>query len=147
MTVTFTEQYTTMSDRDDWRLGPWDREPLDKAVWVHNGYDCMIKRNGLGAWCGYVAVKGGHPLYGKDYFDIYGPMETLSYSAECTGDICHLADDGEHVWWFGIDAANGYNDFPSKWAMGHHYCTQEEMVKKVMAMANNIESWESLAED
>ena len=146
--VTFTEQYTNKVDRSRWfKRGAWDREPLDKAVWVHNGYDCMIKRNGEGAWCGYIGVKPGHPLFGQKYYDVVCWTETLTYSDECSGDICHLADDGDHVWWFGIDASHGYNDFPSPWAMGTHYCTQKEMVGKVCNMAENIQNWYLREED
>ena len=142
MTIQFTEQYSGKNDRSAWKRGQWDAEPLDKAVWVHNGYDCMIKRNSYGAWCGYVAVKQGHKLFGANYCDVSAGIECLTYSDECYGDICHMADDGNHVWWFGIDAAHGYNDYPSEWACGTHYCTQIEMVQKVCAMAEDIENWE-----
>lgn len=147
MTVQFTEQYTGKADRSDWKRGPWDAEPLDKAVWVYSGHDCMIKRNAYGAWCGYVAVKKSHKLFGKSYTEIVGSWETLTYSDKCDGDICHMADDGDHVWWFGIDEANGFNDYPSEWAMGWHYCTQEEIILKVNKMAERIESWTTMEED
>lgn len=34
---------------------------------VINNLHCKIKRNGSGAWCGYVGVDENHPWYGKGY--------------------------------------------------------------------------------
>lgn len=130
---TFTEEYRTL-DRSLWAAGPWDTEP-DKAVWVDEatGLAAMIRRGGGGALCGYVGVPEGHPWHGKDYaacthdpgcsetwcshspghlLDVHGG---ITFAAGCDEDgdredsICHLADDGRPVWWFGFDCAH-HND-------------------------------------
>ena len=48
--------------------GPWDDEP-DKVQWVDptTGLDCLMHRNHMGAWCGYVGVPEGHKFYGVGY--------------------------------------------------------------------------------
>lgn len=156
MTVTFTEQYNNLVNRNGWARGPWDGE-LDKAVWVHDGVDCMIKRNTVGAWCGYIGVKKGHPLFNKQYHciltgdtDINGG---LTYSDECNGDICHLSDDGDHVWWFGFDCSHGFNDYPEQIRWGGYACdyegyiTQEEAINMVNNMAEDVDTWGLWEED
>ena len=161
MTVTFTEQYNNMVNRRGWSRGPWDGE-LDKAVWVHNGVDCMIKRNGVGAWCGYVGVKKGHPLFGVKYYDVNIGSTIingdLTYSDECFGDICHLADEGDHVWWLGFDCCHGFNFYPgdavmnSMWRGDSHYnvsgyVTQEQVVEIVNRMAEDLDTWSTWEDD
>ena len=55
-------------DKSLWREGPWQAEP-DKKQWHDDetGMACLIVRGPSGAWCGYVGVAPGHPLYGKGY--------------------------------------------------------------------------------
>lgn len=36
--------------------------------------------------------------------DVHGG---LTYADECQGRICHVTEDGDHVWWFGFDCAHG----------------------------------------
>jgi hypothetical protein len=45
-------------DRSQWPPGPWDSEGFDRADWTDksSGFECYIKRNIMGAWCGYVVV-------------------------------------------------------------------------------------------
>jgi hypothetical protein len=105
--VVFQENVVSM-DKSTWESGPWSTEP-DYAVWVDEatGLDCMIKRNGAGALCGYVGVPEGHKFFEVDYNDIPygrgGPHAVhggLTYTRECSGGVCHVAQPGrpEHVW-------------------------------------------------
>ena len=105
--------------------GPWDAEP-DKAQWQYGPtIACMVHRGGGNAWCGYVGVTKGHPLFGMHYdsvhekygIDVHGG---LTYSAMCDGDeekgICHVATD-EHgqpieAWWLGFDCAHYMDKMP-----------------------------------
>lgn len=48
--------------------GPWNDEP-DHANFEHAGFPCMLHRNRMGGWCGYVAVPPGHVLHGKKCSD------------------------------------------------------------------------------
>lgn len=98
-------------DRTNWPEGPWNLEP-DEARFVHAGYHCLILRNNLGAWCGYVAVPPGHPWHGQKYDDVPASVHGgLTFASECHGDICHVPAPGEpdDVWWVGFDCGH-YND-------------------------------------
>lgn len=103
--------------KQQWPPGPWDDEP-DRVPWTDpaTGYPCIIRRNPVGAWCGYVGVPPGHPYHGKGYneidyeeIDIHGG---LTYAAGCDDDpangICHIPPPGQpdDVWWFGFDCAH-----------------------------------------
>jgi hypothetical protein len=63
---------TTFVDRSRFRPGPWDAEPLDKVHWIDSetDLDCLIVRNWMGGWCGYVGVAEGHPFFGVDAYKI-----------------------------------------------------------------------------
>ena len=45
---------------------PWETEP-DFKVFESSGLRCLLNRNELGIWCGYVAVGKDHPWYGLHY--------------------------------------------------------------------------------
>jgi hypothetical protein len=106
--------WTTM-DKAAWGLGPWQDEP-DKEQWPDEatGYACLIKRNRLGALCGYVGVPEGHPWHGRGYDDVPADVHGgLTYAASCQegpeeATICHVPAPGEPepLWWFGFDCAH-----------------------------------------
>jgi hypothetical protein len=50
--------------------GPWDNEP-DFMEFVHKdtGYTIVIRRNGVGALCGYVGIDEDHLLHRRRYQD------------------------------------------------------------------------------
>jgi len=62
VTVGFYEDHPM--DRSAWPSGPWDEELFDWAIWTDTatGFRCAIKRNGSGAWCGYVLTPQDHPV-------------------------------------------------------------------------------------
>lgn len=117
-------EYTTM-DKSTWPPGPWMSEP-DKVQWKdeETGYACLVVRNSVGAWCGYVGLNPDHPLYEKHYSDMYDTHNFhvhggLTYSDHCMEGpedeaICHIPDPGEpdHVWWLGFDCAHAYDLCP-----------------------------------
>lgn len=86
--------------------GPWHQEPDHLDFRSPEDVPCILHRNNMGAWCGYVAVAPGHPWHGKDYGDV-GPEVHggLTYSERCAGEICHVPQSGESddVWWLGFD--------------------------------------------
>jgi hypothetical protein len=101
-------------DRSGWPPGPWDDE-ADRYEWIDEatGMPCLMKRNGVGAWCGYVAVNPDHPTHGVGYFDVEDQYDIkvhggLTYAAFCSGEICHVPQPGEpdNVWWLGFDCAH-----------------------------------------
>lgn len=116
-------EYRTM-DKSEWGDGPW-RDELDKIQYVDEdtGLPCLIKRNQMGALCGYVGVANTHPLYKVDYSDAWEKVDVhgeLTYSDLCEeGDeahsICHIPAPGEpdDVWWFGFDCGHSFDLAPA----------------------------------
>ena len=117
-----TIEYRT-KDKSSWGEGPWQSEP-DKKQWLdeETGLPCLIVRN-HGAWCGYVGVSEGHPLFGKGDEDadieVHGG---ITFTGACqdhrdeTEGICHRPSPGEpdHVWWLGFDCDHAWDLDPSR---------------------------------
>jgi hypothetical protein len=108
-------------DRTGWDPGPWDSEP-DRVDWESYGLPCLMIRNSLGNWCGYVGVAEGHKYFGKDYdqtdVSVHGG---LTYADSCKGVICHVPKPGmpEKVWWLGWDAAHLGDYVPGMYTRKH----------------------------
>lgn len=113
-------------DKTEWGDGPWMDEH-DKVQWLdeETGLPCIIKRNRMGVWCGYVGVSKGHPMYEKDYeYDDVEVHGGLTFAGHCQehgeGEqeeahaICHVVEDGEddQVWWLGFDCGHGFDYMP-----------------------------------
>lgn len=97
---------------EKWGPGPWVNEP-DRVDFKAFGFPCLLRRNeGMGNWCGYVAVPPGHPLHGADLDAAQGkPLQVhwgLTYADACSGEICHVPAPGEpdDVWWLGFDCGH-----------------------------------------
>lgn len=108
-----------MSEKSKWPDGPWMSEP-DREEWKDpaTGLPCMIIRNRMGVWCGYVAVSAEHSLYKKSYDDAethgISAHGGLTYASECSGHICHVPAPGDpdDVWWFGFDCGHHMDLMP-----------------------------------
>lgn len=116
-------EYRT-EDKSNWGDGPWQDEP-DKIQYTDEatGLPCLVKRNPMGALCGYVGVPPGHTLFGKGWddskcneLDVHGG---ITYGNRCQeGDeahsICHVPALGESdvVWWLGFDCAHAFDLSP-----------------------------------
>lgn len=110
------------SERAGWAPGPWDNEP-DKIQWVDaaTNLDCLMHRNRLGAWCGYVGIAEGHPAFGKWYdnvdVDVHGGLTYADFCQEGgyeTIGICHVPGEGRphKVWWLGFDCGHAGDRMP-----------------------------------
>ena len=65
--ITGTEREPGDYWRDTAVRGEWETEPHDWGSWVDDetGLVCLIRRNHSGAWCGYVIVPPGHPIFAQ----------------------------------------------------------------------------------
>lgn len=133
-----------IADRSEWDAGPWDNEPDDKVVWIDpkTNLDCMIVRNGAGAWCGYVGLPPGHPHHGKSYDDLlwedYGVHGGLTFSNSCGGRICHVPEPGRphNVWWLGFDCNHSCDLAPHNYGWGGgQYRSQKYVTNEVTKLA------------
>lgn len=147
-----TTTYRDAVDRTRWPSGPWDDEP-DKVVWVDSetDLDCMIRRGGLGAWCGYVGVPPDHPWHGVGYSDLPVRVDVhggLTFAASCDeeGDpetaICHVPEPGrpDDVWWLGFDMAHGGDLIPGYTGSfaGDVYRDQLDVTRETERLARQI---------
>jgi hypothetical protein len=127
--------------KSGWPAGEWHDE-LDKKQWmcILANLPCLIVRNEMGAWCGYVGVGPEHPLFNLDYSESLedGPsieclLETphggITFSSFCIEEgpvekrICHVVEDGENdrVWWFGFDCGHSDDFCPGIPTFGRSY--------------------------
>jgi hypothetical protein len=99
--------------------GPWSVEP-DKVQWTAHGFVCLMVRNQMGAWCGYVGVPRGHHLFGTNYDDVEHAFDTahggLTYSGMSVVNhpVSRFDELGaEPVWFLGFDCSHGGDYIPS----------------------------------
>jgi len=123
--------------------GPWQDEP-DKVQWVDEAtdLDCLLVRNHLGTWCGYVGVPPGHPWHGKSYHDITVDVHGgLTYASSCDEDalegegICHIPEPGRQadVWWLGFDCGHAFDLAPGMLQFERERFPGEEVFERLAA--------------
>ena len=108
-------------DRTKWPSGEWDNEP-DKIQWQDptTKLPCLMVRNRLGAWCGYVGVPQDHSAYERFYDDVAAEVHGgLTYSDKCEAEpeeksICHIpgTDESDDFWWLGFDCSHSGDAYP-----------------------------------
>lgn len=117
-----TERIYRTEDKSTWGDGPWQDEP-DKISWhdEKTGFACLLKRNRMGCYCGYIGLTPDHPLYGVDYSDIDVDVHGgLTYSDYCEDgpeetSICHVPKPGEpdDLFWIGFDTCHITDRLPA----------------------------------
>lgn len=55
------------------------------------------------AWFGEACREPDGKIGLDALIDVHGG---LTYASECRGRICHVTEEGDHVWWFGFDCAH-----------------------------------------
>jgi hypothetical protein len=118
--------------------GPWWDEP-DQVDWTDlTGIECRARRGPVGAWCGYVGVRPGHPLHGQDYDDL-----DVTVHGGLTFAGPHVSGPPD-VWWFGFDCAHagdyapgmvadGFTAFP-----GEVYRDLPYVLAEIMGLAEQV---------
>ncbi len=104
--------------RKGWPRGPWDHEADDRREWrTREQYPCLMVRNEVGAWCGYVGVPPGHPWHGKSADDVHATVHGgVSYADSCHGRVCHVPGPGDahDMWWVGFDCMHHRDSWPGR---------------------------------
>lgn len=125
-------------------IGPWINDEDDRVEFKHEGLNCIISRNNLFAWCGYVGVPESHKLYklGYDHEDVIA-LEIhggITYAQDCRGLICH--QDDEILWWFGFDCVHAMDLIPlmSSFCLGPRgiYRDQKWVMEETKKLANQL---------
>lgn len=153
--------------RSRWGAGPWQDEP-DRIEWrspTLPGLALMAARGRAGAWCGYVGVPEGHPLFrvSASVADrLLMAHESLNFSessqvdADHTGDFLLPRAEPWLVWWLGFDCAHLFQFAPAaEWMMTlartlpwmphalpsptDHYVTVPEIRERVQELAGGIQ--------
>jgi hypothetical protein len=85
-------------DKTAWGEGPWQDEP-DRQLWFDEatGFPCLINRNGLGTFSGYVGLPKGHPWHGSNRI----PAAVYNGPDYAGPDIADISAD-EGYWWIGF---------------------------------------------
>ena len=117
---------TWTRDKSDLPEGEWMRE-VDKAQWrdAETGLACLVVRNHVGCWCGYVGVTSEHPWWQCSYddcdVDVHGGLTYAGWGGGGPEEsrvirYAPLEDDPVEVvkerlgisslWWFGFDCAH-----------------------------------------
>lgn len=122
---------TAKRKKQDWPAGEWQQEP-DEKRWEHRGtgLECLMLRGPVGAWCGYVGVRDGHPAYGMhgnvtDYSieEVAAGLDkrkvaihTKINDLKVHGGLTYSGTDekrGKDRWWFGFDCAHAGDFCPA----------------------------------
>jgi hypothetical protein len=76
------------------------------------GLPCLIRRNSMGGWCGYVGVPKDHPASGGGYddvdVDVHGGL-TYAGTIDTAKDHPEFATE---LWWLGFDCGHAYDLMP-----------------------------------
>lgn len=119
MTEKITKRLYGPEYRERWGAGPWNDEP-DYIEWVDpmTEYRCVMRRNDMGAWCGYVAIPSTHPAHGitneTDVGDELMCHWGVTYSS-CGHPMDFDLENGivTDLWWFGFDCCHAYDLVPA----------------------------------
>lgn len=105
--------------KSEWGEGRWQTEP-DMVTWdADNGMPCMIFRNPMGNFCGYVGVTRGisGPIFGIDYEDELVTDIAVHGGLTFAGQFEDKdKQQNEYIWWFGFDCAHAYDFVPAIYA-------------------------------
>jgi len=118
----------SITDLVDYDLKKWPNNEYSFTTYEDNtGYQCSIKRNIAGVWCGYVTLPESHPYYTSNKDDLKHIISVhgkLSYSNSGT---------------FGFDCACKNDYVPKNPKSNCKYWTAEMVKKEVINMAQQFE--------
>ena len=151
------EWFDLQPSRCMWEDGPWNKEP-DRVQWEHVGLPCLLIRNDLGAWCGYVGVYIESLLFGVTDIEIpsahwdVNSFESSIYNdrlwlespppVDAPIDLDNIEEAIENhvrvslrVWFFGFDCCHAGDLAPGMYAM---YRQIKQMNGHIFAGERNV---------
>ena len=112
-------RYTTENKeiRERWGEGVWQDEP-DEIAWVDpiTGTNCLMRKNDLGAWCGYIGISP-ELLEGVEVDDIFVHGGVTYTSHEMPG----RGTSHQELLWIGFDCCHMYDFVPGMAALAASY--------------------------
>ncbi len=125
--------------------GSWQTETPERKQWTHEatGYPCLMVRNAVGAWCGYVGVWSDHPVRGMGYDELNERYPNLPSHGELTyaggRNFDRPQNDERPIWWVGFDCSHAFDLCPAypELSVGSvsEYRTEEYVTDLVDALA------------
>lgn len=100
---------------------PWLQEE-NRYQFYYRGYPCLILRNHMGAFCGYVGITEKNRFYGipmeKLSFSVHGGITFAGYGDDASYGGHHFCrpskdKDGNQLYWIGFDCAHKYDYCPA----------------------------------
>jgi hypothetical protein len=92
------------------------------------GLPCLIRRNSMGGWCGYVGVPKDHPASGGGYddvdVDVHGGL-TYAGTIDTAKDHPEFATE---LWWLGFDCGHAYDLMPGMMRFQRQFLPDNEDV-------------------
>ncbi|QDU64336.1 hypothetical protein Pan216_52260 [Planctomycetes bacterium Pan216] len=92
----------------------------------YSGLPCVMIKQRLGYFCGYVGVPSGHPLAGKDPKDPELAALDVHGGVSCAGpELCGHAEDAAD-WWIGFNCCHDGDLVPSMPCQQEHASYRDE---------------------
>ena len=158
MTVGFYADATELG-RSMWPSGEWDAEDFDWGVWTdaETGFQCSIRRNHSGSWCGYVLIDQEHPLNAsRPDSDTYGgdltagnPVWLEVHGGVTFHGIWSLSEANLSGWAVGFDCNHAFDENPrysrdGRFPSNGEYRTFPYVIEEVRRLAKQISEYEPL---
>lgn len=129
---------------------PWITEPY-QIVWTdeETNLPCVMIRQSMGFWCGYVGVPKDHPLFLTEYeeiecdIDVHGGLTFSDYLSNevvlTTWENYHQSDHYLDAWFFGFDCSHIDDLVPlSPFPRGGVYRDAEYVQKQCKLLARQL---------
>jgi hypothetical protein len=92
---------------------------------------CEMRRNSMGAWCGYVDVPIGHPWHGASYH------EDALTAVDVHGGLTYARSSGD-AWRLGFDCAHAGDFMPAHGGLGGSYMDMRAVRQEIERLADAV---------
>lgn len=119
--------------KKEWGIGEWNKEP-DFQLFTYRNHYCLLNRNILGGWCGYVGVDTESIFYNKNYSE--SPIDDLDVHGGITFGAFKTLEEfpSLKLFWLGFDCSHCGDFVPA----------EENILKKATQYLQELKRVESL---